>query len=178
MNNRCFCLVSPTYYTSDLLKKSSKVFLTDSCEALSPTTSLIIASYKLREGVPGNVTTQLDLVALALGAKARPSQSCKPSRASWKCLPFRSCRAPAMLCSKQNGPVSSSGSDFVTRAPRPHCLGSQVTQSPLREELLPRLEAVCWQAASQKRKPKSSFVVFADFCGINIPRAAGFKLPV
>ena len=81
----------------------------------SPSTSLIIASYKLPEGVTGSVTTPLSLLSSGPWAVAQPCQSCRASRASWECLPFRSHRAPALLCSEQNAPVSSSGSDFCAQ---------------------------------------------------------------
>lgn len=145
----------------------------------SPTTSLIMASCKLCGGLTGSELPSLISLVLAPGAMAQPSQSCKPSRASWECLPFRSHRASALLCSRQNAPpFLAQGQIFVTRAQRQHCLGSQVTQSPLRKELLQKLEVGCWETTFPKRKPKPWFVVFADFCGVNIPRAAGFKPPV
>lgn len=143
----------------------------------SPTTSLVMASCKLCGGLTGSELPSSVSLVLAPGAMAQPSQKCKPSRASWECLPFRSHRASALLCSRQNAPPPpflAQGQIFCHQGP----VGSQVTQSPLRKELLQKLEVGCWETTFPKRKPKPWFVVFADFCGVNIPRAAGFKPPV
>lgn len=85
----------------------------------SPTTSLVMASCKLCGGLTGSELPSSVSLVLAPGAMAQPSQKCKPSRASWECLPFRFHRASALLCSRQNAPppISSSGSDFLSPGP-------------------------------------------------------------